>query len=177
MKEIKNKSIVVGALVIAVVMIVAVLGGCGSNRYVFDENDFRLTIEVDKTEARVGDTVVATARFENLSGRDLRVQAGTPSIQELEGVLNVVIVPDNFLRDPIFDDSGGRIPRRTLRAGAVITRQTEVIISEELYHIAFARVFFSIGRQSDAGRISQEQNRTWVHIVSEEIAITIQGDK
>ena len=41
--------------------------------YVYQEGDFELTIEVDKTEAKVGDEIEITATFKNLSGRDLPI--------------------------------------------------------------------------------------------------------
>jgi len=165
MKEIKNKSIVVGALVIAVVMIVAVLGGCGSNRYVFDENDFRLTIEVDKTEARVGDTVVATARFENLSGRDLRVYTRKHPIRAPEYLLQVF---ERTESSKIIEDatnfSRNRIPRFTIKKDMIFENQIEFAVENQENYIVRASVGFRLGREQ-------------IVSIFEEIAITIQGDK
>jgi len=42
--------------------------------YEFNEGDFVLTVEVNKTEVRIGDTVEFSVRLENVSGRDIRVQ-------------------------------------------------------------------------------------------------------
>jgi len=55
---------VVSTIVFSVVM-------CGS--YTYKEGDFSLTITVDKTELRVGDTIEVTVTFKNLSGRKHRI--------------------------------------------------------------------------------------------------------
>jgi len=172
----KRKILSVILIVTIAIMGLSLFVGCGNNYYVFNEDDFRLTVEVNKNQAKVGDTIIVTATLENLSGRDLRVQAATPSMRNLENILLVRIAPEHITRDLVFTNEAGPVRRNTFSNGAKIERQTEVIITEEINHFVVADVFFSIGRANRVERFCSEENRTWVHFVSEEIIITIQGE-
>jgi len=170
----KKKFLAMGA---AFIMLFSVVGmmGCG-NDYVFNEDDFRLTVSVDKTEARVGDIVTVTATLENLSGRNLRVQAATPNMVNLENILIPAVVPEHSDWGSYITFEGGWVRRNTFRDGAIIEVQSQREIRHEANYVAFAGVRFSIGRANSINRINREENRTWVVFRSEEILIIIQGE-
>jgi len=168
----KKKFLVLGA---AFVMLFSVVGmmGC-SNDYIFNEEDFRLTVSVDKTEARVGDIVTVTATLENLSGRNLRVQSRHPRSRDIEDILNPMITTEyGGLR--VFGVDGW-IGRNTFRRDTIIERQLGIEMREEGSRVALVIVAFSIGRRNTRNRMYEEQNRIWIYFVSEKITITIQGE-
>ncbi|MCL2862254.1 MAG: hypothetical protein FWE22_07590 [Firmicutes bacterium] len=174
MKKQIFRFILVGILVFVFAMPML---GCGSRDYEFTEEDFRLTFEVSQTEARVGDTIVATATFENLSGRRIRVQGMPPFQRNIEDLLVFAIIPEYVGRGHYnFFPVAGRIRQLTLRRNAVIEKQREFVIGEEIDHVAFARFSFSQGRETHTSQIHQEEERVWVRIISEEIKIIIQGE-
>ncbi|MCL2556224.1 MAG: hypothetical protein FWE03_04305 [Firmicutes bacterium] len=65
----KKKLVCIG-IVIVMMFGVAGLSGCG---YTYQDGDFLLTVTANKTEMRVGETIEFTIRFENNTGRNLRV--------------------------------------------------------------------------------------------------------
>jgi hypothetical protein len=134
-----------------------------------------LIVSVDKTEARVGDVVTITASLKNLSNNNLSVQAATPNMRNLSDILIFMIAPYYFSRYLVLNDLGGNIRRNTFERGAIIKKQFEFVITEQVNHFALVNVFFSIGRENRAERMRDEQSRTWIHLTSNEFLITVQG--
>ena len=163
MSKVFKRLIVIG-------IIVAVLFGAFMfvwfNHYVLDIHEaFRITLEVDKTQARVGDTVTVTARLENVSGRHLRIRTGSPSIRRIDDMLMVLCVPKDLDFRFMGDDLGGLHFHRTFRRGTVIEQQITVVIEESTDYIASAAAAF---------RLRGGSHRTF--IFAESIIITIKGE-
>jgi len=136
-----------------------------------------LTFEVSQTEAQVGDTIVVTATFENLSGRRLRVQGHSPPITNLRQMISIAVISENCDRlDWWFFAVAGPIRRVTLRRGAIIEVRKEFIAREEGNFIAYAMSSFSIGRATHTDRIRNEERRVRIGRVSEDVRIKIQGE-
>jgi hypothetical protein len=140
------------------------LSGCGSN-YTYQEDDFRLTVTVDKTEAVVGETVTVTAIFENISGQNIRVQ-GWSARQKLDDILIPVCIPDRPDFSAGIGGTAGFIPRRTFRKDASIKRQITCVIEESTNHNAYAVVLFSVGKEHQL-----------IEVRSETVRITVKGDE
>jgi len=146
---------------IAMVVSVSLFAGCGNN-YVFNEEDFRLTLSVDKTEARVGDTVTAHATFENLSGRDINVRARFSTVDDPDNLLQFLWMLESDEISQV--DLLGFVPsppRRIIEKDAVFEKQRQFTIQRQENRIVKALVFFRLGRE-------------W-KMISEEVKITVQG--
>ncbi|MCL2862255.1 MAG: hypothetical protein FWE22_07595 [Firmicutes bacterium] len=161
----KRKSILSAMIIIMLVLSVA-LGmfvGCSSNRE-FSEEDFRLTLEVSQTEARVGDTIVATATFENLSGRRLRLVTSSSPI-----LLVSVFHSEEEVRFSRFMDRRNSF----LRRNAVIERTIEWTAKIEGVFYVVDDIQLTIVRRFN----DPLDYWTQISMTSERIKITIQGEK
>ena len=107
--------------------------------------DFIITVTLDKTEVRVGDTVTATVVFENIRGGDIEAELpgwiAEKGGQTKKDILDVVFSTSRpgFLwenLDSLFEPR----PKIFIERGAVIVREFEHIItaSEDLYVTAGA---------------------------------------
>ena len=144
------------AIAMMIVTMLLVLTAC-RNSYEYKEEDFRLTVTVDKTEARVGDTVTVTATFENLSGRNIWVRAGSPSVKRLEDVLQLGAWQEyRNVAFGVYDD-GGLLLRWRFKKDAVIEKQMEIVIQELSDYVASAAVIFRVGREHERKGIDGER--------------------
>ena len=83
MIKITKKVIIAIIAIIMVLGTVAVMTGCKDNNYVFDENDFKLTVAIavngqmqqedEPLVANIGDMITVMATFYNLTNQDVRV--------------------------------------------------------------------------------------------------------
>ena len=111
--------------------------------YTFDESDFRLTVEVDKTQARVGDTVTVTTTLRNL-GRTLVITGFASNITRIEQIISSAVWP-------VCEDTGfavllpgGFRCRFIMWRNSTVTVTREFVIDRALTHEAVARAVFRI---------------------------------
>ena len=150
---------------LGLVICLALLVGC-ANDYVYKEDDFGLEITIDKTPVAVGDLVTVTAKFKNLSGRDIRVQTSHPDYKKLEDMVSIGMFEENTEHEFSITSIGG--PRRKIRIkkDAVITLTMEFSIEELLNYEVLAHVVFFTGKGYSES----------VSIYSESIKIVMRGD-
>ncbi|MCL2861940.1 MAG: hypothetical protein FWE22_05985 [Firmicutes bacterium] len=148
----KRKEILIfaGLFVIAILMGLGGLVGCGN----LSEEDFRLTLEVSQTEGRVGDTIVATATFENLSGRNIRARTRLHNLDYFGNVNNFLqlgALPETVYREMYRGSAtlSTRTPQRTLQRDAFLKRKTEFAIFKQEDYLVIARVVFNYGRRNE----------------------------
>ena len=91
--------------------------------------DFSLTVTLDKTEARIGDTVTATVVFKNLSDRDIEAELpdwmAAGGARSKEDILSVAFIPVDS--EIVFYDIEAKppLPKILIESGAVIERRFE----------------------------------------------------
>ena len=160
-KKTENRiKIALVVLMVIVLIIVALLGFYGFSNvgYTFCESDFELTLTVSQTEARVGDTITATAKFVNLSGRNLTIRTWR-SIRNEPADL---ILLSNRASDSIWMgrirsrginiDPIGRMPR-----DAIIEREIEFTVTFTQGHVVMAYVSFQIiGFSGDMANMNKQ---------------------
>jgi len=95
--------------------------------------DFSLSVTLDKTEARIGDTITATVVFKNLSGRDIEAELpdwiAAKGGQGIEDILQSILVPEGlkwFFPSIKFEPR----PIILIESGAVIERLFEHTVTE-----------------------------------------------
>ncbi|MCL2861559.1 MAG: hypothetical protein FWE22_04015 [Firmicutes bacterium] len=152
MKKQIFRFILVGILVFVFAMPML---GCGSRDYEFREEDFSLEITASQTTASVGDTIILTATFKNLSGRNIRIQfichsryidGHTVQLRRVEQLLTVRFAPyDVFFPMGYCAKFYSSPRRRTLRRGAVIQHTREVYIEDTKDYMGIARFYFRAG--------------------------------
>ena len=139
------KRIIILGAVIMCLGILGIFSGCG-NDYVYKESDFKLTIQVDKTEAIVGDTVKVTVRLENLSGRDIPIQMSHPKSKVLEDMISIRLFQENEEHLFVETSVGGPLRKLTIKKDAVITRTAEFQIDDSVNYEAASLVVFYTGK-------------------------------
>ena len=139
--------------------------------YVYQEDDFSLTITVDKTELRVGDTIEVTATLKNLSGRKHKiVYSSSPTV--VPSSLSSIVLPDVFPQEEKANFIWyTNIQDGVLEIGASIENIITWEVQEDGEYYAQARAVFCIVKHyhqypSDRG--------IEIDIYSEEINIIIQ---
>ncbi|MCL2042741.1 MAG: hypothetical protein FWG89_01230 [Treponema sp.] len=95
--------------------------------------DFSLSVTLDKTEARIGDTITAIVVFKNLSGRDIEAELpdwiAAKGGQGIEDILQSILVPEGvewFFPSIKFEPR----PIILIESGAVIERLFEHTVTE-----------------------------------------------
>jgi len=127
------KRLAVVAVAFAMLFAVFIGTGCaGWHNYEFNENDFKLTIEIDKTEARVGDTLAVVITFVNLSNKRLRARGLDATIGTVEELLNVTVTPygENVLFVPRRPSGCARARNFTISSDFIMTKTTHVYIEK-----------------------------------------------
>ena len=142
--EMKNKLFLTMLCAIGLCLIMA----CQSNGEEVIGKDFSLKVTVDKTRAKVGDTVTATVVFKNLSGEEIEAELpgwiaelGGQNTEDIllahftkvEEALVVFILPD-ILFEPL--------PKILIESGAVIERKFRHVIKESGKLCVIAGAFF-----------------------------------
>jgi len=129
---------------VLVVMIFS-LGACGRN-YEYKEEDFSLTITVDKTEAKVGDTITVTATLENLSGRNIHIRKKPSDRRKLKDMIAIGFFPESeeyyWSTNPV----SGLSNRITIKKDTVIILTKEFIIEESENYVTDAVIIFFVGK-------------------------------
>jgi hypothetical protein len=167
----------------AVVLVAALLLSCGQgsaneNRSgsELDTNGkevivdgFSLTVTLDKTEARIGDTVTATVVFKNLSGKDIEAELpdwiAAGGFRSKEDILTATFIPegtDLAFEDILFEPR----PKILIESGAVIERKFEYAITASGNLEVHAGAFFIAA--------AYPANSYGVQIVSGPIKILVQ---
>ncbi|MCL2255348.1 MAG: hypothetical protein FWC11_00635 [Firmicutes bacterium] len=156
----KTKRKITGLMIVVLAIISTSLFsffGCSARN--LNEDDFRLTLEVSQTEARVGDVIVVTATFENLSGRDIPVRTRLHGLDYFGNVNNVLqIVAWTERTEWIYITLPGRPPRTIFQKDAFIKIQRTFVIREQENYIVQANAILN--------------NRNYMRI-QKEISITI----
>jgi len=157
---------------IAIIMVFSVFGFFGC-RYNYQEGDFRLTVIAHGTELRVGDTIKITVRFENLSGRRLRIVHGIHNLEIDPSILGV----DIFLEDgePLFahlQPAIYSIIERNEIIEAAYTWKAEKIGK---FYVQAVADFGILGNQTRIGHESERsyKNQTHIWILSEKFEINV----
>ena len=140
-----KKIICVGVIL---VMCLGLLVGC-ENDYVYKEGDFSLEITVDKTSVSVGDSVTVTAKFKNLSGRNIRVQMSHPDYKKLEDMILIGLFKEGAKQEFIVTSKGGPRRKITIKKDAVITQSMEFSIDDSLNYDVLSHVVFYTGKGYD----------------------------
>jgi len=95
------------AIGIAVAMLFAIVALSACN-YIFSEDDLKFTIEVNKTEARVNDTIIVTATLKNLSDRNIRLTGIDATVEKVSELISIVVAPYGtevgFFPHPVLDN-------------------------------------------------------------------------
>ena len=140
----KHLAIRIIALVVLLCVVAWVLFAC-TGRY--NEGDLTLTLEVDKTEVQVGDTITATATLKNISGKDVKFSL-PPSYKggRVEDKLIGIILVDENIRAGfgIFDDGG---PfwiwvNGTIKNGSAMQKTQQFVIEEAVnYNLSAGALF------------------------------------
>ena len=155
-------SLVKKAGIVLLAACVSVLYGCAEerdmsnlmlNEQIIDEQiideqvvgDFSLTVILDKTEAKIGDTVTATVVFRNLSGRDIEAEltdyVAAGGGQSKEDILEAVFLPEGVVW--VNELFGFRPrPKILIESGAVIERKFEYVTTSSGDLEARARASF-----------------------------------
>jgi hypothetical protein len=96
------------------------------------EDDFSLTVTLDKTVASIGDTVTATVVFKNLSGRDIKAELpdwiASYGGKSKEDILEAEFIPEGS--EWGFIDIKFPRPKILIGRGDVIERQFERAVTE-----------------------------------------------
>ena len=146
------------------------LGACGpTNSTETRVGDFLLTVTVDKTSARVGETVTVTAVFKNLSGKDIPIELTdwqtyynerNEVLPEIGNILETLVCLEDGGFSHITILMGQR-DKMILEKDAVIRHTAEYRIEELEKHYAAAAVYFYL-----------DGDEKKIEIISEPIKIT-----
>ena len=119
---------------------------CDFNGEEYIVGDFSLTVTVDKTNAKVGDTVTATVVFKNLGGRDIEAELPdwivTGNKQSKEDILYAAFASEmNF--EWVFPSVGFEpLPKILIESGVVIEKTFEHKITSSKNLKVHAAAFF-----------------------------------
>ena len=155
------------------IMVLGLFAGCSSN-YVYQEGDFSLEIEVDKTEAKIGDTITVTATFRNLTGKKLPVvfhDRYDRNRSKIEHIIHIALVGEDTDFEWAFTDEWFRPSRKTLQKDTILTTTKSYIIDSQVDHIACAIASFYVGSATSDKHFITEN--TGVGIESNQIKINV----
>jgi len=145
-----KKSFILGLAILPLtgMLAAACIYTTGNGEDITTKDGFNIKVTLDKTMAKVGDTVTATVVFKNLSGED--IEAELPGwIAELGGqntedILVAILThsDDGFLKwippDILFEP----LPKILIESGAVIERKFRHAIKESGKFCVVAGAFF-----------------------------------
>jgi len=155
----KSHGAVKKLIVLGVLFVMAFSLFACTKDYEYKEGDFSLTIEVDKTEVQVGDTVTVTATFKNLSGRDIpiRISPWKTSIKaQVEDLIYIELYDENGNYRVAEPDLGGTYGKRTIKKGAVIQYTEQFIVEGDSDRWAYAGISFYTRKELKAIGASSE---------------------
>ena len=157
------------AVVIASCMLFALIGLTACNHeYEFAEDDFRLTVSVDRTVVYVGETIVANARFYNLTGRDLRIRTRRTPIRSPYYLLSLFYILESETISDVSVLTRGCVspPEWTIVYNAIFEKQIYFVIEKLENHIVHAGISFAF--RSSRGPVLN---------MIQKITIFVQGEK
>jgi len=109
-------------------------------------DDFSLTVTLDKTKARIGDTITATVVFKNLSGRDIEAELpdwiAARGGRSKDDILSAVFVPEGEKVSYPGVKFDGPLPKVLIESETVIERKFEHTITESKNLEARAGAYF-----------------------------------
>lgn len=153
------------AMGVIIIMSLGFFAGC-SNDYTYKEGDFNLTIEVDRTEVQVGDTIMVTARLENLSDRDVRVQMSHTRYKKLEDMLLIGLFAENAEKYFDVTSEAGPLSKLTIKKNSIVIRSMQLQITDNENCVVVALAVFKVGKDY----------KDSVPLYSEYIKINIKGE-
>lgn len=133
-------------LVVALVMSMGLLTSCTPD-FECEENDFRLTMLVDKEEASPGDTVMVTVILENLSGKNITMRLSpwaTRERHEIEDLISIVAytnIGDCLFLEPSL---GGIMGKKVIKKDGVYRREEVITINEYKDYGISAAIFIHL---------------------------------
>ncbi|MCL2556225.1 MAG: hypothetical protein FWE03_04310 [Firmicutes bacterium] len=161
----KKKLIVLLSTFIIIFISIIGFSGCG---YTYQDGDFLLTVIADRAEVKVGETIEFTVRFENNSGRRLRVNS--------DQIFRVATFHKNEQPDFVVRGGHDSIIERDEIIEKTFYWEAEEI--GERYAQGLAQ-FNILGNQTSWGIMHwyrtarSRRNATQINILSEKISITI----
>lgn len=97
------------------------LTGCTS----VSEEDFKCSINVDKSLVKVGDTIKISASIENISNKSLKIKASHTDVQEIEDIIMVGVFTKSSDHDFIVNSKGGPLASFIFEKNSLITKELE----------------------------------------------------
>lgn len=94
------------------------------------DEDFEVSISVDKTAVTTGESVNVRVTIENKSGKDIRIKLGHTDFSTKEDIIQIKMFKVGDSKDFIFNSKGGLLKKFTFKKNQVITKEIKFEINE-----------------------------------------------
>jgi len=113
------------------------------------ENDFELTVNVDKTNILINDKIKVTTVFKNLTDRDLKIKLGHATYESIEDTILTQSCGPTGQLNFYFNSLGGTKKEVILKANQVITIEEELLFDDYGKYKVGAFVHFYVNEDYD----------------------------
>lgn len=118
-------------LMVCFIIFCILLSSCANQ---FSDNltdeDFEVSISVDKTTVTTGESVIVRVTIENKSSKDIKIKLGHTDFSTIEDMIQIKMFKVGDPKDFIFNSKGGPLKKFTFKENQVITKEINFEINE-----------------------------------------------